>query len=54
MRPSKFRPNPPKFRPNRLIGRRVIAFLTFELELCYSGPTMKSGMRFDYPIKNLC
>ena len=52
-----------KFHPNRSIGRRVIAFPTFcnmaavrhlEYEFCYSGPSTKSTMRFDYPVKIWC
>ena len=51
---------PLKFRPNRSIDRRVIAFPIFcsmaavrhlEYEFCYSGPPTKSTMRFDYHVK---
>ena len=51
---------PPKFHPNRSIGRRVIAFPIFsnmaavrhlEYEFCYSGLPMKSTMRFDYHVE---
>jgi len=53
----------PKFRLNRTIGRRVIAFLTFsnmtavrhlKFEFCDSGPPTKSSMSFDYPVKIWC
>ena len=49
-----------KFRPNRSIDRRVIAFSTFcnmaairhlEYEFCYSGRPTKSTMRFYYRVK---
>jgi len=54
---------PPKFRPNRYIDRRVIAFPTFsdmaavrhlECEFCHSGPPTKSTMRLAYPVKIWC
>jgi len=54
---------PPRFHPNRSIGRRVIAFPTFcnmaavrhlEWEFCYFGPPTKSTVRFDYPVKIWC
>jgi len=54
---------PPKFRPNRYIGRRVMAFPTFsnmaavrhlELEFCPSGPPAKSTVRSNYCVKIWC
>jgi len=53
------RMRPPKFRPNRSIDRRVIAFPIFsnmaavrhlELECFHYGPPTKSTMRFNYSI----
>jgi len=49
-----------KFRRNRSIGRRVMAFPIFsnmaavrhlEFQFCHSGPPAKSTMRFNYPVK---
>ena len=51
-----------KFRPNRYIDRRVIAFPTFadmaavrhlECEFCHSGPPTKSTMRFSYSVNGV-
>jgi len=48
---------PPKLRPRRSIGRRVMAFPIFsnmaairhlEFEFCHYWPPTKSAMRFDY------
>jgi len=53
----------PNVCPNRSIRRRVIAFPTFcnmaavrhlEFKFSYSGPPMKSAMRFNYPVKICC